>query len=195
MAQRLNPPPGWPDPPGWWTPPPGWTPDPSWPEPPPGWPLWVDEDVPLPPHRPPVVDGTAPPVPSGGDVSTAVLGRAALALAAVWVVVEVTAGRPWTAAVVAALAVGSLGVAGLALGRVRWAHLRGRLAAGVLVVAAVGLLVAARPLSGDGGSVDVDVPPAGTRTSAPAATAPADDGGETPTPSPAVAPPTSPQAG
>ena len=111
-------------------------------------------------------------------------------------VVELVGGRPWSAAVVAALALGSLGVAGVALGRVRWAHLRGRLAAGVLVVAAVGLLVAARPLSGDGDRGAEVVPVGGTRTSAPAAPAPAEDAGdETPTPSPAVAPPTSPQAG
>lgn len=43
MAQRLNPPPGWPPPPEGWTPPPGWSPDPAWPEPPPGWQLWIND--------------------------------------------------------------------------------------------------------------------------------------------------------
>lgn len=43
MAQRFNPPPGWPVPPTGFHPPPGWRPDPSWPPPPPGWHLWVDD--------------------------------------------------------------------------------------------------------------------------------------------------------
>jgi hypothetical protein len=178
VAQRLNPPPGWPEPPRWWTPPPGWTPDPSWPDPPPGWPLWVDEETPL-PSRPPA-----------GDVPARVLGRAALALAAAWVVVELVGGRPWSAVVVAALALGALGVAGLALGRVRWARLRGRAAAGVLLVAAVGLLVAGQPLREDGGAASTDVVRDDPGTPAPTPT-PVEVAGETPTPSPAVPPPTS----
>jgi len=43
MAQRFNPPPGWPKQPAWWQPPPGWQPDPSWPPAPPGWQFWIED--------------------------------------------------------------------------------------------------------------------------------------------------------
>jgi hypothetical protein len=41
VAQRFNPPPGWPTPPEGFVPEPGWQPDPSWPAAPPGWQFWV----------------------------------------------------------------------------------------------------------------------------------------------------------
>jgi hypothetical protein len=48
-GMRWNPPPGWPDVPGWWTPEPGWQPDPAWGPAPAGWQFWVPTDAPPPP--------------------------------------------------------------------------------------------------------------------------------------------------
>lgn len=44
MPMRLDPPPGWPEPPRGWRPPPGWEPPAQWPDPPPGWRLWVADE-------------------------------------------------------------------------------------------------------------------------------------------------------
>jgi uncharacterized protein DUF4190 len=44
VAQKFNPPPGWPVPYGF-EPPADWEPDPGWPPAPPGWPLWIGADT------------------------------------------------------------------------------------------------------------------------------------------------------
>ncbi len=63
MAQRFNPPPGWPTPPEGFVPGPGWQPDPSWPAAPSGWQFWVSDA----PGDPTAASYAPPGTPAGTD--------------------------------------------------------------------------------------------------------------------------------
>ncbi|MEJ5914750.1 hypothetical protein [Pseudokineococcus sp. 1T1Z-3] len=192
MGARFNAPPGWPEPPRWWTPGPGWTPDPSWPEPPPGWCFWVDDEVPPELSRPAAGTGVRP----GGDVATQVAGWAALALVAAATVWALVVGSPGTALVLLGLAGGALGLAALVLGRVRWARVRSRPVALGLLLAAVVALGTGLDLQqggpGAGSTVVVQVPEAPfTEQPAPSLPAPDPPAPDPPAPDlPAPDPPT-----
>ncbi|MEW1951982.1 HNH endonuclease family protein [Terrabacter sp. NPDC080008] len=150
MAAAFNPPPGWPAPDPGWVPPKGWRPDPSWPPAPPGWQFWT--------NLPDQTTGAAgfPAVP-GGSMSGLAYGSAAPVVADT--PTRGSAGSrtaPWwgwggfAGCALLGLTSGLGGVIGFAgvfafvvalvalvRGHVRWAHLPGRAAGAIALVAAV----------------------------------------------------------
>lgn len=87
MAQRFNPPPGWPQPPAGWSPPADWQPDPSWPPAPAGWQFWVDDSaVPSATSAAPSAQSGAeqPPHASSGQEGAGQFGGPAAGTAPAW---------------------------------------------------------------------------------------------------------------
>lgn len=211
MAQRFNPPPGWPPPPPGWAPAPGWQPDPEWPPAPAGWLFFMDETRPVPTpaaaalrrpgqHLPPALAATprdqAPPAgaPPGAPATPSTRQVQPSRLfgwggAVVLVLLGLLSGLSG-ALIMGGIYVLAVSVVALIRGRVRWAYLPTRtagVAALVTSLVAVGAGAAAQPPRATP-----------TATTAPTASTPTTDGpaipsatsatsSVTPTPTPSAA--------